>query len=269
MKNTIDMHIHTLHSDGTDSLKKVLEKAQCNGLEYISISDHESMEAYKNINEMNNYKLTIIPGLELHTYYQGQEVHLLAYGLDHENPEIESYLKRLRQERSEISYETVERIRKKGIELDWEKVLEKAGKNVAITKGHLIRCLADLNIEDKEIYFNFFNPLGASYIDYKKNPFHEAFDIVESNKGKAVLAHPGLINNDNLVEDIIKKFKPGLEVYYYYYGNKRDSLIRKYKTMSEKYDTIYSGGSDYHGHITPSELGGVYVPHEVAEMLLA
>jgi len=41
----IDLHIHTRYSDGTDSLEKVLELASHNELKYISITDHESMEA--------------------------------------------------------------------------------------------------------------------------------------------------------------------------------------------------------------------------------
>lgn len=268
MRNKVDLHIHTSHSDGTDSLEKVLDKAYSIGLEYISITDHESMEAYKYIEEMNKYKLKIIPGLELHTYYKGQEVHLQAYGLDYKNSQIASYLEELREGRSQVAYESVRMIRKKGIDLKWEDVQEIAGADVAITKGHVIRALADLELDNRDFYYDFFNPLGRYYIDYKENPFSEAFEIVESNKGKAFLAHPGLINNDNLVIDIMKKFRPGLEVYYYYYGKERNSLIEKYKTISEEYATIYSGGSDYHGHITPTELGGIYVPEYVAEMLL-
>jgi hypothetical protein len=39
--------------------------------------------------------------------------------------------------------------------------------------------------------------------------------------------------------------------------------------MALDYGTIYTGGSDYHGYITESELGGIYVPEAVIEMLLA
>lgn len=269
MINTIDLHIHTNYSDGTDSLKKVLEIATANGLQYISITDHESMEAYKNINLMHNYKLNVIPGLELHTYYDNKEIHLLSYGLEYENTDISEYLKKLRYERTEIAFETVELIRRQGIPLTWEDVLKKSGDDVAVTKGHIINALSDFNLEDKSFYYDFFNPSGSKYLPYKENPFSKAVDIIKSNGGKAVLAHPGLIFDDNLVLDIIKKFDTGLEVYYYYYGKKRNEWIKKYKTMALDYGTIYTGGSDYHGYITESELGGIYVPEAVIEMLLA
>ncbi len=268
MTNTVDLHIHTKHSDGTDSLKKILEMASDIGLNYISITDHESMEAYKNINALNIYNLNIIPGVELHTFYDNNEVHLLAYGINHENSDIVSYLKRLRKERTEIAYETVKRIQKYGIPLQWEDVLINSGLNVAVTKGHIISSLAKFNIENDEFYYNFFSPFGKYYLPYKNNPISEAIEIVKSNRGQAILAHPGLIMDDRIVEEILRKFDTGLEVYYYYYGSQRDDWIKKYKTMALDYGKVCSGGSDYHGHITRTKLGGVYVPETIIEKIL-
>ncbi len=51
------------------------------------------MEAYKNINLMHNYKLNVMPGVELHTYYGNKEIHLLSYSLEYGNPDISEYLK--------------------------------------------------------------------------------------------------------------------------------------------------------------------------------
>lgn len=42
----IDLHLHTNHSDGTDSVKTLLKKAQEKGLDVISITDHDSLGAY-------------------------------------------------------------------------------------------------------------------------------------------------------------------------------------------------------------------------------
>lgn len=262
------MHIHTNHSDGTDSLKKVLDIALNNGLNYISITDHESMEAYKNIDLMNKYKLNIIPGVELHTFFEQTEVHLLAYGIKHDNSDIVSYLKRVRSERTEIAYETVKRIQKFGIPLNWEDVIKVSGVNVAVTKGHLIGALSKFNLDNKDFYYKFFNPLGEYYLPYKNNPISEAVDIIKNNNGKAIVAHPGLLMDDNIVVDIIRKYDTGLEVYYYYYGTQRNKWIKKYETMATDYGKICSGGSDYHGHITPAKIGGVYVPESVIKKIL-
>ncbi len=267
-KSKIDLHIHTKHSDGTDSPEKVLDLAWSNELQYISITDHESMNAYKNIIEMNKYNISIIPGVELHTFYKGHEIHLLAYGLDHANADIEKYLEKLRLERTGIAFETVERLRKSGVSITWEEVLKKTRHNSAITKAHVISALREKNIFDRKMYFTFFNTEGSSYLPYTGNPFETALDIIHSHKAKPVLAHPGLIFNDIIVEDLVKKYRIGLEVFYNYYGKNQEEWIKKYKTMANNYDILYTGGSDYHGHITPSEIGGVYVPEIVIEKLL-
>jgi len=205
----------------------------------------------------------------LHTCFEGMEIHLLAYGLDYNNSDIASYLKRLRYERTEIAFETVRKISKTGIPLKWEDVLKKAESDVAVTKGHIISALADYNLKDRSFYYNFFNPFGDSYLPYRNNPMSLAVEIIRDNNGKGVLAHPGLIMDDKIVEEIIRKYNVGLEVFYYYYGSKRDELIKKYKTMANDYGIIYTGGSDYHGHITESELGGVFVPESVIDMIMA
>lgn len=268
MKTKIDLHIHTNYSDGTDSPEKVLELACSNGLQYISITDHESMQAYKNIKNMNKYKVTLIPGVELHTYFKGYEIHLLGYGLDYNNNDLDSFMRKLRLGRTEVAYETVKRIRLAGVDLQWSEVLKMAGDDVAITKAHLIAALKNLNIFDRKFYYNFFNTSGKEYIPYQENTLPDAINLIRSYNAKPVLAHPGLIGDDKLVEEILKKYQVGLEVYYNYYGNQRENWIKKYETMASYYDTIYTGGSDYHGHITPSELGGIYVPELVIEQLL-
>lgn len=51
----IDLHIHTTYSDGTDSVKEVLTKAEKLGLKAIAITDHENCDAYK---EMNDFDTT-------------------------------------------------------------------------------------------------------------------------------------------------------------------------------------------------------------------
>ena len=268
MSTIIDLHIHTKYSDGTDSLKKVLDIAQGNGLQYISITDHESMNAYKNITLMNKYKLSIISGLELHTTFASQELHLLVYGLEESHPGLRQYLRKVRQERTEIAYRTVEMVRNRGVGLLWEEVESLAGPDVAITKGHVVAALQNYGKLEKEFYYHFFHPLGEGYLPYLGNPLEKVLEMMLDLGGKPVVAHPGLVNNDVLVENLVKKYGLGLEVYYQYYGSQASQWVRKYETMARQYDIIYTGGSDYHGHITPSRMGGVHVPESVIERLL-
>lgn len=57
MKSRVDLHIHTNFSDGTKTPKEVLMEAEQLKLHRISITDHESVQAYQEIKENRNYFL--------------------------------------------------------------------------------------------------------------------------------------------------------------------------------------------------------------------
>ena len=81
----IDLHIHTTSSDGSDEPKDILIKAQQSGLKYISITDHDSIGAYKKLRELkvNRYfEGNIIPGCEFSVVHNGKPIEVLGYGID-------------------------------------------------------------------------------------------------------------------------------------------------------------------------------------------
>jgi len=83
----IDLHMHTKYSDGTWSVEETLRKAQKIGLNTISITDHDSVAAHRELADNDAYKSIftgkIIPGVEFSTSYDGVAVHMLAYDFDY------------------------------------------------------------------------------------------------------------------------------------------------------------------------------------------
>ena len=86
----IDMHIHTKYSDGTYSVKELLEKAEELSLECISITDHDNCKAY---NEFENLKVEdyfsgkLVQGIELKCLYKGRLIEILGYNYNKEKME--------------------------------------------------------------------------------------------------------------------------------------------------------------------------------------
>ena len=71
----IDLHMHTIYSDGTDSVEELLKKANALNLDIISITDHDSCDAYYELEKCNvndYYKGKIIVGCEFTTSFDGQ-----------------------------------------------------------------------------------------------------------------------------------------------------------------------------------------------------
>ena len=91
--------------------------------------------------------------------------------------------------------------------------------------------------------------------------------LIHDSKGLPILAHPGLIGNDTLVEEIITSFPIGLEVYYHYFGEKANFFVQKYLELARKHKLTITGGSDYHGFITPVEIGDIFIPPKIIDDL--
>ena len=83
----IDLHIHTQYSDGTYSVKEVLQKAEKLGLKYISITDHDNCKAYNELNNLNvkdYYSGEVIQGIELKCLYNSRLIEILGYNYNKE-----------------------------------------------------------------------------------------------------------------------------------------------------------------------------------------
>ena len=85
----INLHLHTRASDGMLTPAQLVKQAQNIGLDLISITDHDTMDAYKQIPE-DYAPLRILPGMEISSMHQGNDVHILAYGCDFKNEDRKS-----------------------------------------------------------------------------------------------------------------------------------------------------------------------------------
>ena len=113
----IDLHLHTNHSDGTDTVTELLEKAEQLKLEIISITDHDTVEAYKELENSeirNKFSGEILPGVEIKAIYDNHNIEVLGYGINPNNIKIykcdnlqEKILEHFKQvaDRYEIKYD--------------------------------------------------------------------------------------------------------------------------------------------------------------------
>lgn len=276
VKATVDLHLHTTASDGATSALELVHQAAAVGLKTISFCDHESIEGYRQALETaEELGLELIPGVELLTMHEGREIHLLGYYVDPDSPVLNSWLKELREDRNVIAEQMVDKFNKHGYDIKFERVKEIATDNVAIGKNHFLFALIEagyINTKDEIIHIlrDYLAQHGLAHVDFSKNPYYEAVEIIIECGGIPVLAHPGLIRDDHLVLDLLRHPKLGLEVYYYYLGPDAEKLRQRYYTLARERNLVMTGGSDYHGRFSPDvKLGQVYVPEGVVAQLKA
>ena len=260
-----DLHVHTQESDGILSAEEVVNLAYANNVQILGITDHESTEGIakaQGLAERLNIKL--IPGVELLTNYQGNEVHLLGYFKDVNHPVLQARLREIREQRTALAHEIVECLKNNGLALEWQDVEREVGGEGAVSKGHIMRAIYHREYGYSQNWreiADFFRPGGIAYLPYLLHAFEDAVDLIFNCEGLPVLAHPGLLQNPKTIFELLAYRPIGLEVYYGYW-ERRETLIQYYAEIAEKLALLATGGSDYHGPSGQIKLGQMDVPLE-------
>ena len=97
----IDLHIHSIASDGRLSPAEIVRKSAEHGLMVIAIADHDTVDGI--VPALVAAKafpgLRVIPAVEVNTDVSSGEAHLLGYFIDYTNHELGETLERLRHSR--------------------------------------------------------------------------------------------------------------------------------------------------------------------------
>ena len=245
MTRKADLHIHTSHSDGFYSPKEIVLMAKDNGVDTISITDHDSHSAINEAAEFGkDLGIEVISGVEISSDIRDKEIHILAYFIEPENEEVERYLTFFREERKKRAVRIVNRLRAIGIPLTMDDVMEKASTS-AIGRPHIAHALLEKGFVNS--YFEAFNKyIGNGCPAFEKKVHlspQSAVKIISDAGGLSFVAHPG-----NMPEDILKELiEAGIDGIEVYHPSHSPQHIKFYKGIVNEYFLLQSGGSDLHG----------------------
>lgn len=111
----IDLHVHTLASDGSDAPETVVRKAAAAGLRAVAITDHDTFAGLPEALAAGTaHGVEVVPGVELSTVWGGEEVHLLGYYMDTDNAALRALMTRATDERNARNETMVQRLHDAG-----------------------------------------------------------------------------------------------------------------------------------------------------------
>lgn len=263
-----DLHIHTTASDGSDSPTEVVGKALRIGLRAIAIADHDTLAGVKEAKQAaEKYNLEVISGVEVNTFVDGKEIHILGYLIDPDNDEFVSKLRELQEDRLARIKKMVERLRDLDIHIDLDRVLALSAGG-SIGRPHIAQVLMEsgyvANLQ--EAFTNYLGVGKPAFVPREKLTPEEAIRLIIKARGVPVLAHPGLSKIDPYIANFIAAGLKGLEVWH---RNHTSLMVNHYTKLAAAYDLIPTGGSDYHGarHDTCNVVGGAVAPYESVKLL--
>ena len=276
----IDLHLHTTHSDGADSVEELLDNAENQKLEIISITDHNSVDAYYELEKLPNIRTKfsgeIVIGSEINTSFDGINIEILAYGIDYNKINIKKSDQM--QIQNDVLKHLVNVAKNMGLKVN-EKI------NVDITDPNKLYsswvfCDEILNYKENNEILKKLEKVDRitfyrEHESNKKSPFYydtsKYYDDCQTliNKihkagGLAFLAH-GLIypfsNNKFSIEKILETTDiDGLECIYPLFSTTDTEFMIN---LCKKHNKFMSGGSDYHAKNKPTTLIGTGINNNI------
>lgn len=264
----VDLHLHTNKSDGSLSPAEVVQNAANAKLSAIAISDHDMTEGIDEaVTAGSTLGIVVIPAVEFSSKYNSRDVHILGYFIAHKNPELQEYLKVLKDARLERAAKIVKCLQDIGLDITFEEVLEQAGTS-AVGRPHIARFMLKHGYisEFSEAFEKYLKRGMPCYIEKFVYPPDELISLIHRLGGVAVIAHPGLGGLDEFIPDLVKMGLDGFEAYHTDHG---PEATKRYLEYAKKYGLIVTGGSDCHGPVSKHGLriGTVQVPDEVVDAL--
>ncbi|GAA4882363.1 PHP domain-containing protein [Serinicoccus chungangensis] len=256
----IDLHVHSTHSDGTESPAQVVGRAREAGLDVVALTDHDAVSGWEEADRAGRERgVAVVPGLEISCSAGGASVHLLGYFVDPTDPDLLAELERVRSSRDDRLRRMVDRLADGGFPVTWEDVLSQTAPGASLGRPH---------IADVLVLRGRYPDRDAAFADvlHSSSPFHvahyapdprRAVELVRGAGGAAVLAHPfasarGRMMPRELLGDLADAGLAGVEVDHRdHTGTGRDLAHR----FASRHGLLPTGSSDYHGSGKPNRLG--------------
>ncbi len=266
----IDLHIHSIFSDGTLSPRQIVQVALDKQLTAIAISDHDSTSGVVPAQQAAaDTELYVLPAVEISTTVDGRDVHILGYFIDLQHVGLGEKLQAIRDARHQRARQIADELEKLGVVIDFEKLLEEAGPD-SIGRPHIANRLArEGHVADaRQAFARYLRRGGSAYVERYKLAPEEAVELVITAGGLPVLAHPALDGAEQHVDSLIDCGLQGIEAYHIIHS---PAQTHRYIAMAQEKGLLITGGSDSHGPEgpIPVEIGAVEVPDECAELLVS
>jgi len=274
----IDLHVHSIYSDGSCTPAELVDLAIVNGLRGLALTDHDTVEGVEEFRCLGAAAgLVVISGVEISTSLHERTIHILGYGIDPTNAELQSWLIPIQQGRERRNAVILKKLQDLGIDITSEEVeaISRCGQTGRV---HIARLLMAKGVVDSfdaafRLYLGRHRPAWEGRFSYSAA---ETIAMIHRAGGVAVLAHPGQIDpamgaQPALIRELTRRGLDGLELHYPTHTRR---MKKHLKALAVELGLLMTGGSDFHGSTRPfhrlaGKTPGFCPPCSILEQLTA
>jgi predicted metal-dependent phosphoesterase TrpH len=246
-----DLHLHSIHSDGTEPPAQVMAAAHRHGVRTAALTDHDTTAGWAEAAEAAaSLGVTMIPGMELSARHEWRSVHILAYLFDPDDAALRAEMERIRSDRVGRAERIVRNI-SRDYDLSWEDVLEQTEDGATVGRPHIADALVARGIVANrgEAFDGILHPREGYFEGHYAPDARLAVRLIAEAGGVAIIAHPTPSGRDRMIplavfDELIGLGLAGLELDHRENTEAGKATLRDFAAGR---DLIVTGSSDYHG----------------------
>ena len=270
-----DLHTHTTASDGSLTPKELIRLGKKIGLSSLAVTDHDTVSGLPEaMEEGKKLGLSVIPGVEISTFHNGCDIHLLGLFIRPDTPELSSALSYMAEKRKERNRAMIQKLHDAGFPICQEDFPQESGM---VTRTHIGALLAERGRASTpmEAVREYMVPGGIGYVPKARFSPEECAKLIRKAGGAVIITHINQIAKDpskalsTARELLVENIADGLETLYCQYD---DFWRKETRRLAEETGSLSSGGSDFHGQFKPGlslgkGYGDLFVPQTFADSI--
>jgi 3',5'-nucleoside bisphosphate phosphatase len=188
----IDLHLHSIESDGVLTPQAVVDLAATNGVRMLALTDHDTTAGLDAARAAaQRHRITFVAGAEVSANWGGRAIHVLALAIDPQAPALAAGLERTRALRRERARSMADRLKRHG--LPGDELFEMASASAqVVTRTHLARALVERGIapDAAQAYAEWLGQGRPGHVAANFCALGEVVGWIRAAGGHAVIAHP-------------------------------------------------------------------------------
>ena len=244
-----------------------MSAAEEKALSAIAICDHDTTDGIESCIKIGNTKgIEVISGIELTVDIPDNEIHILGYLIDWRLGWLQKKLKAIQDGRVNRIHKMIEKLEAMDIRIKAADVFGISGQG-SVGRLHLARAIIKSGAAKsfREVFEKYLGYGRPCYVPNIKFEPQEAIRMVIEAGGVPVIAHPGVLNRDEYIKELVDYGLMGIEVYH---SDHNANAVRHYEEMAKDLGLLITGGSDCHGAGKGKALiGTVRVPYDLVDKL--
>jgi hypothetical protein len=264
-----DLHLHTVFSDGTYTPEEMIFQASKHSFAALALTDHDTVEGCHRAGiAARSAGIEFVPGTELTAEQDRDELHILGYFLDINNPRLLAETAKFQDVRQNRIREIVMRLNAVHVPITSDAVFALANCR-SPGRPHVARALVKAGLCGSldEAFERFLKKNRPAWVPKFKMSAADAIDLIHHAGGVAVMAHPGLSHCDEVIPSMVEAGLDGIECFHTKHST---AIAEHYLEIADEYNLLVTGGSDCHGMSKGKPLiGTIKLPYQHVEKLRA